>query len=201
MKKQIIIIGGGNTFDSYKQYISFLKKIKLDFERMNSAGWKDTLEKDLGRGFEVIRPKMPNPSNAKYSEWKIWWEKIIPHLEKEVVLVGHSLGGIFLAKYLLENKFPKKILAVFLIAAPYDDKGEEDSLADFDLKKDISGLQDQSEKLFIWQSMDDDVVDFADLGKYQKVLPLANCRESKNKRHFNQKNFPELVREIKKFFA
>lgn len=201
MKKQIIIIGGGNTFDSYKQYISFLKKIKLDFERMNSAGWKDTLEKDLGRGFEVIRPKMPNPSNAKYSEWKIWWEKIIPHLEKEVVLVGHSLGGIFLAKYLSENKFPKKILAVFLIAAPYDDKGEEDSLADFDLKKDISGLQDQSEKLFIWQSMDDDVVDFADLGKYQKVLPLANCREFKNKRHFNQKNFPELVREIKKFFA
>ena len=201
MKKQIIVIGGGNTFDSYRQYISFLKKIDLDFESMNKVGWKDHLEKDLGRGFEVIRPKMPNPSNAKYLEWKIWWEKIIPHLEKEVVLVGHSLGGIFLAKYLSENKFLKKTLAAFLIAAPYDDKGEEDSLGDFNLKKDLSRLQDQSEKLFIWQSADDKIVNFTDLGKYRKALPRAICREFKNKGHFNQTHFPEIVREIKKIFG
>lgn len=200
MKKQVIIIGGGNTFDSYKQYISFLKNQKIDFEWMNSIGWKDTLEKDLGRGFAVVRLKMPNPSNAKYLEWKIWWEKIIPHLEKEVVLVGHSLGGIFLSKYLSENVFPKKILAVFLIAAPYDDKGEEDSLGDFNLKKDLCRLQDQSEKLFIWQSADDEIVNPIDLEKYRKALPEAICREFKNKGHFNQKKFPELVREIKKVF-
>jgi len=201
LKKQIIIIGGGNTFDSYGQYISFLKKRKINFEKIKSGGWKDCLEKDLGRGFEVILPKMPNPSNAKYLEWKIWWEKIIPHLEKEVVLIGHSLGGIFLAKYLSENKFPKKILAVFLIAAPFDDKGEEDSLADFELKKDLSGLQDQPEKLFIWQSADDDVARFANFEKYKKALPDANFREFKNKGHFIQKNFPELVREIRKIFV
>lgn len=201
MQKQVIVIGGGNTFDSYKKYISFLKKQEIDFERMNSVGWKDTLEKDLGKVFEAIRPKMPNPSNAKYLEWKIWWEKIIPHLEKEVVLIGHSLGGIFLSKYLSENKFPKKILAAFLVAAPYNDKDSVYSLADFKLKKDLSRLQVQPERLFIWQSSDDDVVPFSDFKKYKKALPKAIFREFKNKGHFTQKNFPELVREIKKIFS
>jgi uncharacterized protein len=194
MKKQIIIIGGGNTFDSYKKYIYFLKKKEIDFKMMKSAGWKNTIEKDLGRGFEVILPRMPNPSNAKYLEWKIWFEKIIPHLEKKVVLAGHSLGGIFLAKYLSENKLPKKILAAFLIAAPYDDKDHEESLADFKLKKDLSLLRAQTEKLFIWQSIDDDVVPFADFEKYKKALPNAKYREFKNKGHFAQNNFSEIVR-------
>lgn len=201
MKKQVIIIGGGNTFDTYKQYVYFLKKLKVDFGRMKMIGWKESLGKDLGRGFEVILPKMPNPNNAKYAEWKIWWEKIIPYLEKQVVLIGHSLGGIFLTKYLSENKFPKNILAVFLIAAPYDDKGEEDSLADFKLKKDLSLIQEQSGKVFFYHSEDDGVVRFSDLGKYKKALPQAICREFKNKGHFNQAKFPELVREIRKNFA
>lgn len=200
MKKQIIIIGGGGTFANYKDYIIDLKNTKIDFERIKNKKWKDTLGKNQGRGFEVILPKMPNPSNAKYLEWKIWWEKIIPHMEKEVVLIGHSLGGIFLAKYLSENKFPKKILAAFLIAAPFDDKGKEYSLADFKLQKDLSLLEKQSEKLFIWQSADDDIVPISDLNKYKKALPNANFKEFKNKGHFTQNTFPELVREIKKVF-
>jgi len=201
MKKQIIVIHGGETFDTYKQYVAFLKSIEIDFERMASKGWKDTLDKKLGRGFEVVLPRMPNAYNAKYLEWKIWFEKIIPFFKNKIVLIGHSLGGIFLAKYLSENKFPKKILATFLVAAPYDDKNADYSLADFALKKDLNLLQNQSEKLFIYQSKDDDVVPFADFEKYKKALPDAIFREFKNKRHFNQKNFPEIIREIKKVFV
>lgn len=201
MKKQIIVIYGGDIFNSYKEYISFLKSYKINFEKMKSGGWKDSLQKKLGKSFEVILPNMPNKYNAKYLEWKIWFEKIIPFLEKRVVLVGHSLGGIFLAKYLSENKFPKKILAAFLIAAPYDDKDADYSLADFKLKKDLSLLQKQSKKLYIWQSEDDDIVPFADFEKYKKVLPDANYRVFKNKGHFIQKTFPEIVQEIRKVFS
>lgn len=200
MKKQIIAIHGGETFETYKQYISFLENIEIDFERMMSEGWKDNMEKDLGKGFEVVLPRMPNAYNAKYLEWKIWFEKMIPFFENKVVLIGHSLGGIFLVKYLSENKFPKKILAIFLVAAPYNDKNLDYSLADFKLKKDLSLLQNQSEKLFIYQSRDDAVVPFADFEKYKKALPDANFREFNNKEHFSQKNFPEIVWEIRKIF-
>ncbi len=201
MKKQIIIIHGGGTFNTYKQYISDLKSLRINFEKITSKGWKDNMGKSLGRGFEVILPKMPNDFNAKYLEWKIWFEKIIPFFESKVVLVGHSLGGIFLAKYLSENKIPKEVLATFLVAAPYDDKDSEYSLADFKLKKDLSLLQNQSGKLFIYQSQDDDIVPFANFEKYKKALPDAIFKEFNNRKHFIQKNFPEIMREIKKVFS
>ena len=200
MKKQIIVIHGGDTFETYEEYIFSLKSFEIDFEKMMSKGWKDNLEKDLGRGFEVVLPKMPNSFNAKYLEWKIWFEKIAPFFESKVVLIGHSLGGIFLAKYLSENKFPKRILVTFLVAAPYDDKNLDDSLADFVLKKDLNLLQNQSEKLFIYQSQDDDIVPFVDFKKYKKALPNASFREFDNKGHFRQKNFPEIIQEIRRIF-
>ena len=63
---------------------------------------------------------MPLQDNAKYEEWKILFERYIPHLKDNVILMGNSLGGIFLAKYLSENKFPKKILSTYLTCPPFD---------------------------------------------------------------------------------
>lgn len=200
MKKQIILIHGGDTFDTYQEYLTFLKNFKIDFKDNESERWKDSLKKKLGRDFEVIQPRMPNAINAKYLEWKIWFEKHIPFMEKRVVLVGHSLGGIFLVKYLSENKFPKKILGTFLVAAPFDDKDSDYTLADFKLPKDLSRLEKQGGELFFYQSQDDSVVPFKDFGKYKKALPSANFREFKNRDHFNQATFPELVRDIKNLY-
>ena len=103
MPQQIIVIHGGHSFKNYKTYLSYLKNKQIDFERYksNKVGWKKSLIKDLGRGYEVILPDMPNKANAKYLEWKIWFKKFIPHLKSKVILIGHSLGGIFLAKYFL----------------------------------------------------------------------------------------------------
>jgi len=104
MKKQVIFIHGGGNFDSYKSYLSFLRRDKFDINELKKKKWKDSLDKDLGSKFEVLMPKMPNSSNAKYLEWKIWFEKLLPFINQEVIFVGKSLGGIFLAKYLSENK-------------------------------------------------------------------------------------------------
>jgi hypothetical protein len=172
----------------------------LDFKRSITKGWKESLGEKLGKNFEVILPRMPNSLNAKYLEWKIWFEKMIPFFNKEVVLGGHSLGGIFLVKYLSENKFPKKILGTFLVAAPFDEKDADYTLADFKLPKDLSRLEKQGGKLFFYQSQDDSIVPFKDFGKYKKALPGANFREFKNRDHFGQATFPELVRDIKKLF-
>lgn len=198
MKKQVIVIHGGGVFINYKEYIAFLKKQKINIKY--NGDWKRYLGEKLGKEFEVIVPAMPNYSNAKYLEWKIWFEKLFPFLEDKVVLVGHSLGAIFLTRYLSENQFPKKILATFLVAAPYDDKESAACSAGFVLKKDLSRLQDQSEKLIFYHSRDDDCVPFECFENYKKFLPKANFKELKNRGHFRQKSFPEIVREIRKTF-
>lgn len=197
MKKQIIIIHGGDTFKTYKDYLISLKRYKINFERFKTKGWKDNISKQLGKNFEVISPRMPNPMNAKYNEWKIMFDKLQPFFKNNLLLIGHSLGGIFLAKYLSENKFSKKIKATFLIAAPYGDKNSKDYLGDFILPKNLGKLQNQGGKVFIYHSQDDPVVPFSDFKKYQKSFKNSISRVFTNRGHFNQERLPELVRDIK----
>ncbi len=202
MKHQIIIIHGGDNFDTYEEYIKFLKDWKINFEdyRNPRSGWKSSLSKKLGKNFEIIKPNMPNEINAKYPEWKIWFEKFVPYFEDEVILIGHSLGGVFLAKYLAENILPRKILATFLVAAPFDDKDAEYSLADFALPSNLSKFQKQGGRIFLYHSQDDPVVPFVDLAKYQKSLINVSARIFKDRGHFLQEQFPEIVRDIKSVY-
>jgi len=200
IKKQIVVVHGGNTFDTYEEYLNYLKNYELNFDKLKAEGWKETLDEKLGEGFEVISPEMPNSANAKYSEWKIIFDKLIPFLEDTVVLVGHSLGGIFLAKYLSENSFPKKILATYLIAAPYDDKDSEDSLGDFILPATLEKFKRQVGRIFIYHSEDDSIVPFVDFKKYTKALPKAEKNIFKTKGHFMQEEFPELIESIQHLY-
>ncbi len=196
MKKQVITIHGGDTFETYEEYISFLKDFSFDFERMKSKGWKGNLQESLGEDFEVIAPQMPNKNNAKYLEWKIWFEKLIPIFKDEAIFVGHSLGGIFLAKYFSEERYSKKIKAIFLVAPPFDAADSEYTMADFVLPNQLSLLQKQGNMIFIYQSKDDHVVPFADIEKYRNALPLAKIRIFDTRGHFSQSEFPEIIKDI-----
>lgn len=198
MKKQVVVIHGGDTFDSYEDYLTFLNAFEVDKESLFSKDWKKSyLQSELGEEYEVLLLQMPNKFNAKYLEWKIWFEKYIPFFNQELILVGHSLGGIFLAKYLAENTLEKTIKAVFLIAAPFDNV-DTYSLADFGLPSSLELIEKQVEHIFIFQSQDDPVVPFLELAKYQAELPSAQARVFTDKGHFNQETFPELVDEILK---
>lgn len=196
MKHQVIIIHGGDTFDNYDEYLQFLKEFEVDLGMFNSESWKKTLETHLGENFEVLAMQMPNKFNAKYLEWKIWFEKFIPFFKDGLLLVGHSLGGIFLAKYLAENILPKKILGLFLIAAPYANV-DTYSLADFILPESLEKITEQVSEIFLYQSQDDEVVPFSEVEAYQRQLSKSTLRIFENRGHFNQENFPELVNDIK----
>lgn len=200
MKKQILLIHGGSTFDTYKDYLLFLENLKINLDKYRKTKWSDSLRKELGVKFDVLLPRMPNPTNAKYSEWEVLFKKIVPLLKNNVILIGHSLGAIFLVKYLSENKFPKKVLATMLISAPYDNDGMEESLGDFILPKSLNKLSKQGGKIFLYQSKDDLVVPCANIEKYKKALPSVIIREFKKGGHFNQLKFPELVKDIKELY-
>lgn len=199
MKKQVVVIHGGDTFDTYEAYIEFSKGFELDFGRLRAEKWKDSLGEKLGDDFDVFCPEMPCKQNAKYLEWKIRFNKLVPFFEDEVVLVGHSLGGIFLAKYLSEHIVSKKVRAVFLVAAPFIGT-KKYSLVDFVLPKSLDTLEHQTGKIFLYQSEDDPVVPFDHLEMYRQKLPRAEVVIFKDRKHFNQPEFPELVEQIRSVF-
>ncbi|MDZ7611886.1 MAG: alpha/beta hydrolase [Candidatus Moranbacteria bacterium] len=197
-KTQVLIVHGGMTFRNKRDYLEYLKTREIDIEKITK--WTDDfLEKSLGGNFEIIKPRMPLGENAKYEEWKIHFERHFPFLENGIILIGISLGGTFLARYLSENKFPKKILSTYLIAPPYDDTLiGEDLAGGFRLQSDLSLLGKSSGKLYLMFSKDDDVVPASHAEKYRKKLKNAEIilYESKNG-HFKIPEFPEIVELIK----
>ena len=124
--KQVVFIHGGEAFANEQDWLDFLKDFEIDPYEEKSKRWKHSLTEDLGDSWEVFMPQMPNGFNAKYIEWKIWFEKYVPYLKDGVVLVGHSLGAMFLARYLSENDMPVNINKLFLLAGAFtrDDKVE-----------------------------------------------------------------------------
>lgn len=192
------MIHGGTTFKNKKDYLNYLKTKKVSLEKsINYAG--QYMEKSLGTNFIIIRPRMPLQDNANYEEWKILFERYIPYLHENVILIGGSLGGIFLAKYLSENKFPKKILSIFLTCPPFDNtvKGE-DLVGGFKLKSDLSLLKKNTKNLRLLFSKDDDVVPVSHAKKYADKLQNAEIIIYESmKGHFNVPKFPELIKMIK----
>ncbi len=194
--QQIVFIHGGDTFATHDEYLAFLRDFEIDPPSPDIKKWKHSLIPKLGDSFELLAPEMPSKSNAKYSEWAIWFKKFIPYFKLNTIFIGHSLGGLFLAKYLSENTLPAPIRAAFLVAAPFDDEHADYSLADFTLPANLSLLTKQVPEIFLYHSIDDPVVLFQDFEKYVQALPTAHVQTFTDRSHFNQPEFPELIKDI-----
>jgi hypothetical protein len=187
------------TFKNNKDYINYLKTKTVYLKDL--TWWSgEYLDKKLGSNYEIIRPKMPNKENAKYEEWKIYFERYFPYLDDNVILIGCSLGGIFLARYLSENKFPKKILSLYLVCPPFDNTLiGEDLVGGFKLKSNLSLIEKQTKNITLLFSKDDDCVPVSHAEKFRKKLKSAKIIIYKSKNgHFKVSKFPEIVKMIKK---
>lgn len=191
MKQQVVVIHGGDSFRAREEYLQFLKNFPLTIEQLRlKRDWKRSLPEVLGEEYDVLAPIMPNKTNAQYEEWVLWFKKILQFLEDGVILIGHSLGGTFLAKYLAEHTFPRRIGALLLIAAPHNHSGE---CGDFVIPESLEGVVRQVERIFLFHSADDDIVPFSELAEYRKQLPDASVITFIDRGHFNQAEFPELT--------
>ncbi len=197
MPQQIFVIHGGNAFDHYDDYVASLLAKIVTLEQLREVGWKARLGDVLGKDFEVFNPRMPNAQNARYLEWKIYFEKLISLMEPNVILIGHSLGAIFLAKYLSEEVFPKSIKATFLVGAPFN-TAEIHPLVDFNVSPNLDRLAQQGGDIVFYHSKDDEVVPYSNLEDYRRCLPNANYVTLYGRGHITDETFPELVAALQK---
>ena len=201
MKQQVFYIHGATSYSDYKTFLEDLKNEPVrDLPGSeHTKKWSSSLPEDLGETYEVFTPSMPNSKNAKYEEWKIWFERYIPYLRDNLVLVGWSQGGYFLVKYLLENELLVSIKALFLIAAPFEsDDFEGEDGGDFAFEGSRVGeLAERAQKIYLFHSKDDFVVPYEHALKYKKALPDAELVTFEDKNHFLIPEFPELLAKIK----
>jgi predicted alpha/beta hydrolase family esterase len=193
-KKQIVFIHGGEPFLSYESYIKYLKTNEVsleDFLYGKDKKWRDVLAEKTSKRFDFLMPRMPNSQMAKYYEWKIWFQRVVPFIKDDPIFIGYSLGAIFLVKFLSENKFNKKISKLILVGAPHH---KTIGLGDFILKKPIKEIENMCKEIHFFHSEDDNIVPISELSFYQKDWPKAKIHIFKNRGHFFDQNFPEIVK-------
>ena len=177
MVKQVLFIHGGGE-GAYEEDMKLVA----------------SLQEALRTGYEVRCPKMPNVDSPE-----VWTDRVakeLDTLDHEVLLVGHSVGGSILLKYLSEKKIEKSVTGVFLIAPPYFGSKGWDVDEDV-LQKDFASKLPKESSIFLYHSRDDEVVPFEHLALYAEELPQANIREFDDRGHQFDNNLFDVARDIK----
>lgn len=202
-KQQILVIHGGDSFADEKAYLESLRTKDWNLERLRlKDDWKQRLPDNLGKNFDIFYPKFP-AHNARYNEWKIIFEGALHKLDDGVWLIGHSLGGTFLGKYLSEENPPIEIDRVFMVAATYSASDYENSdpdLVDFYYPADVSVIKDKAKEVHLYHSPGDPVVPYADFVQWQNKLHGDNVHFHKLPEgylHVNGPEFPEILEDLK----
>ena len=117
--KQLLFVHGWNLLENDDELIKAIESREINpFEEKKRR--RMTMEKYLPE-FQVIKPEMPNKDMARYKVWKCYFEKHLPFLNgDEIVLIWHSLWALFLLKYVGENKLPFKIRQLHIISPVFD---------------------------------------------------------------------------------
>lgn len=195
-KTQIVFVHGGNSFDNIAEFYEDLRQREFDPYQSERKKWRNTIATDLEATHESHVLQMPNALNADYTAWSIWFEKMIPFMRNDVILVGHSLGGGFLLRYLTENKLPLTVKQLHLVAPCIDDF---DCLGVGGFKIIVttwSHFASTINSVHLWHSSDDDMVPIHHSERFVGKYPTAIPHYFTNRGHFLEPEFPELLAEI-----
>lgn len=79
------------------------------------GNWFPWLKSELEKaGHKVFVPKFPTPKNQSLNSWESVFEKYEKYLDKDSIVIGHSLGPAFLLSVLERSQ--KQIKAAFFVA-------------------------------------------------------------------------------------
>jgi uncharacterized protein len=180
MKRGVLLVHGGGQ-GAYEE------------DRKLAASLRDV----LGPGYDVRHPQMPDEDSPEYEAWKKQIATELAALDGEVILVGHSLGGSILLKYLSEEEVEKPVAGVFLIAPPY--WGAEDwEVSEYALQDGFASKLPGEMPVFFYHSRDDEVVPFAHLTLYAERLPQATVYEFDGRGHQFNDDLSEVARDIRR---
>jgi predicted alpha/beta hydrolase family esterase len=198
-KSQIAFIHGGEVFADRKDALEYLRSGRELRNLLWTPEPKPHWREDIARRFfdraEIFIPEMPNKMDSRYTEWEAWFDRYVPLFRDGVILIGSSLGGIFLAKYLSTRTLPVKVRLLVLIATPFDDESEY-TLGGFRLPGNLDGIARQAGQVLLCYSKDDPVVPFSELEKYSHALSGAEAIVVEDRGHFAIATFPELVERL-----
>lgn len=138
-----------------------------------------SLARHLGDGFSVDVPRLPEDDPDDGHWLRAIGEAIgeaIVRTSGPVVLVGHSVGGYLLLKYLSTSRPTTPIAAICVIAAPFPGADPAWTFEGFDLPEEVGRLLPSDARVLLYAGEDDETVPFAHRDLYAAAIPQALTR-------------------------
>ncbi|HEY4523116.1 MAG TPA: alpha/beta fold hydrolase [Candidatus Paceibacterota bacterium] len=154
--------------------------------------WFPWLQRQLIlNGVLAQTPEMPTPYEPRYEAWAAMLGQF--HIDEDTMLVGHSLGGGFLVRWLSEYK--GRVGRVVLVA-PWLDPNKELTTSFFDFSIDPA-LAGKTRDSAVFISDDDDQEELASLETLKNTVTGLRVKEFTGRGHFilehmGTEEFPEL---------
>jgi pimeloyl-ACP methyl ester carboxylesterase len=163
--------------------------------------WDDklvaSLERELGPGYDIRYPRMPDEADPSFGTWSALLEREIPRLEDGAVLVGHSIGGTVLIHTLAQQPdLLRHIAAICLIAAPFVGDGgwqSDDIVPPMDWAAPLTGVP-----VYLYLGDADDTTPMTHLDIYAKAMPHAQVRRLSGRDHQLNNDLSEVAQDIRR---
>lgn len=181
MRRQILFIqgGGAGVHDDWDDKL---------------AG---SLRRELGDGYEVRYPRMPEEDDPSYPVWGPAIQREVAALGDGAVVAGHSLGATLLVRALaLAEPPPARALgAIVLISAPFAGPGGWPS-DEFELPAGLGARLPAGVPVHVFQGLGDDTVPPAHADLYAQAIPQAQLHRLPGRDHQLGNDLSEVARVI-----
>ncbi|MEU5727312.1 alpha/beta fold hydrolase [Micromonospora sp. NPDC047738] len=156
----------------------------------------DSLRRELGDGYEVRYPRMPDEHDPSYVKWSAAIRHEMTTLDDGAVVAGHSVGGTILINALAERPpEPEKLRAIVLIAAPFVGAGGWPG-DEFELPHDLGARLPQGVPVHVFHGLQDETAPPSHADLYARAIPQAQLHRLPGRDHQLDNDLSEVAKTI-----
>ncbi|AOM80013.1 alpha/beta hydrolase [Pedobacter steynii] len=160
----------------------------------------DALRAELGEGFNIIYPPIPDADNPSYESWDGVLMAGLKELSGKVILLGHSLGASVILKHFSREPVPDNVIGMILFGAPYW-KDQNWDVSEYVIEDDFLGNLSKLDNVHFYYSTADEVIPKHHFETYQKLMPQAHYRLLSGMDHSYHKAIPNMIQDIRDLAA
>lgn len=168
------------------------------------ADWYPWLKEELEKkGWKVIILAMPDPAEPNRDVWVNHLEKIVSHPDQDTYFIGHSIGCQTIIRYLATLPKNVHIGGILLVAGWLTlniETEEEKRIAQpwLEAPIDFQKVKEKTKNIIAFFSTDDPFVPLKENTTLFKKNLGAKIIIEKNQGHYNNKKYPQFLKEIEK---
>lgn len=154
-----------------------------------------TLMRELGSGYKVHYPLMPNEASPDYAKWSAAIRREITSLGDGAILVGHSIGATILINALTEKPPKQTPGGIFLVAAPFIGDGGWPS-DEIHPNPHLGEALPEGAPVFLYHGDKDETAPIGHVDLYTIAIPQARVLRLKGRDHQLNEDLSEVAQDI-----